>query len=106
MTIRACEAAGFSPRVQHQIDDFATVLALVAAGQGVALVPQLGLIEVPPGVTLTQVPPHRQTGVAVRSGAERHPAIAAFTEALQSAIPTQLTGQNGIQPCQDRHRAA
>ncbi|MFD0347051.1 LysR substrate-binding domain-containing protein [Kitasatospora aburaviensis] len=34
MAVRACESAGFAPRIRHQIDDFATVLALVAAGQG------------------------------------------------------------------------
>ena len=42
MAVRACQAAGFTPRIRHHADDFATVLALVAAGQGVALVPQLG----------------------------------------------------------------
>ncbi len=43
MAVRACQSAGFTPRIRHHADDFATVLALVAAGQGVALVPQLGV---------------------------------------------------------------
>lgn len=34
MAIRACQAAGFTPRIRHRADDFDTVLALVAAGQG------------------------------------------------------------------------
>ncbi|MFC7591422.1 LysR family transcriptional regulator [Nonomuraea antimicrobica] len=34
MAIRACQAAGFEPLVRHHIDDFDTVLALAAAGQG------------------------------------------------------------------------
>src|SRR5580658_1254741 len=50
MAVRACQAAGFTPRIRHHGDDFVTVLALVAAGQGVALVPQLGATGPPSGV--------------------------------------------------------
>ena len=49
MAVRLCQAAGFSPRIRHHADDFATVLALVAAGQGVALVPELALADRPAG---------------------------------------------------------
>ncbi|HEX6686902.1 MAG TPA: LysR family transcriptional regulator [Candidatus Limnocylindrales bacterium] len=41
VTLHVCRAAGFVPRARHHADDFATVLALVAAGQGVSLVPEL-----------------------------------------------------------------
>ncbi|HEY1914906.1 MAG TPA: LysR substrate-binding domain-containing protein [Streptosporangiaceae bacterium] len=90
MTLHACQAAGFTPRVRHRVDDFTTMLALVAAGQGVALVPQLGLDGCPPGVALTRVPLHRRTQVAYRSGAGRHPAVTAVIAALRSAIPPAL----------------
>jgi DNA-binding transcriptional LysR family regulator len=90
MTIRACQAAGFTPRTRHRIDEFATVLALVAAGQGVALVPQLGTMDSPRGVVLTPVPIRRRTKIAIRSGAARHPAVAAITEALRSTVPAEL----------------
>jgi DNA-binding transcriptional LysR family regulator len=98
MTIRACQAAGFTPRARHRVDDFSTTLALVAAGQGVALVPQLGLAAQPapgepPGVRLTRLPLSRRTKVAYRSGADRHPAVAAITTALRSAIPPELTAE-------------
>jgi len=92
MTIHACRAAGFTPHTRHQVDDFTTTLALVAAGQGVALVPQLGLAGPPPGVLLTQVPLHRRTNIAYRSGAGRHPAVTAVTAALRSAVPAELDG--------------
>ena len=49
VAMRICETAGFAPRVRHHADDFVAVLALVAAGQGVALVPQLGAEQPPPG---------------------------------------------------------
>ena len=34
MVVRACQAAGFTPRIRHHAADFATALALVAAGEG------------------------------------------------------------------------
>lgn len=90
MTIRACQAAGFTPRVRHRVDEFDTVLAFVAAGQGVALVPQLAAGTPIPGVTLTRLPLHRRTAIAHRTGATAHPAIAATTEALREAVPPAL----------------
>ncbi len=45
MAIRLCQAAGFTPRIRHYADDFAAVLTLVAAGQGVAVVPELALAD-------------------------------------------------------------
>lgn len=93
MTVRACQAAGFAPRVRHQVDEFATVLALVAAGQGVAFVPQLGIAgHEELGVRLTRLPMARRTRIAFRSGAAAHPAVAAFGAALRAAVPPELAG--------------
>ncbi|MBT2448734.1 LysR family transcriptional regulator [Streptomyces sp. ISL-43] len=91
MTVRACQAAGFTPRIRHQVDEFATVLALVAAGQGVAVVPQLGITgPADPAVALTRLLMERRTKVAFRSGAAAHPAVAAFAAALRAAVPPEL----------------
>ncbi|MFE5863585.1 LysR substrate-binding domain-containing protein [Streptomyces virginiae] len=93
MTVRACQAAGFTPRVRHQVDEFATVLALVAAGQGVAVVPQLGVTgPADPAVRLTRLLMERRTNLAFRSGAGAHPAVAAFGAALRAAVPPDLAG--------------
>lgn len=86
MTLRACEAAGFSPRVRHHADDFVTVLTFVAAGQGVALVPELAATGVPAGVVLTPLPARRRTRLAFRAGAAGHPAVAAFASALGARL--------------------
>jgi DNA-binding transcriptional LysR family regulator len=86
MTVRACEAAGFTPEARHVVDDFPAVLALVAIGGGVALVPELGLTSPGPDVTLTPLPMHRRTMAAHRRGAGANPAIAAFVEAMRAAI--------------------
>ncbi|WP_370409377.1 LysR family transcriptional regulator [Streptomyces fradiae] len=90
VTEQMCRAAGFVPRVRHQVDEFATVLAFVAAGQGVAVVPQLGAVDPPPGVCLTSLPVRRRTRIAFRSGAGPHPAVAALALALRESVPERL----------------
>jgi DNA-binding transcriptional LysR family regulator len=87
MTVRACEAAGFAPEVRHVVDDFPSVLALVAIGGGVALVPELGVTTPAPDVTLTPLPMHRRTQAAFRRGAGGNPAITAFVDAMRAAAP-------------------
>lgn len=85
MAVRLCQAAGFTPRIRHYADDFAAVLTLVAAGQGVALVPELALADCPAGVTLTQLAARRRTLIACRRGAAAHPAVTACAAALRAA---------------------
>jgi DNA-binding transcriptional LysR family regulator len=83
LVLRACQADGFTPRVRHYADDFGTVLALVAAGQGVSLIPRLGLTGAPPGVTLIPLTSRRRSSIACRKGTRHHPAIAAFAAAIR-----------------------
>ncbi|GAA4936571.1 DNA-binding transcriptional LysR family regulator [Nonomuraea thailandensis] len=86
MAVRACQAAGFEPVVRHHIDDFDTVLAFAAAGQGVALVPHLAAAGPPRGVPLTRLPLSRRTLAAYRRGNGGHPAIAAAVTAFRAAV--------------------
>ncbi|MGR4878560.1 LysR substrate-binding domain-containing protein [Streptomyces sp. LARHCF249] len=98
MTERACQAAGFAPRVRHRVDEFATVLALVAAGQGVAVVPQLGVAgPADPAVRLIRLRMRRRTNLAFRSGAGAHPAVAAFGAALRASVPPELAGSRAAE---------
>ena len=85
-TERICQQAGFQPRVRHQIDDFGTVLALVAAGQGAAVIPRLGTAVAPPGVVFTRLPVIRRTHLSHRRGSHDHPAVAAFHRAVAAAV--------------------
>jgi DNA-binding transcriptional LysR family regulator len=85
LAIQTCRTAGFAPRVRHHADDFVTVLALVAAGQGVALVPQLAVGEHPDGVHLIPLTIRRRTHIAYRRGAGDHPAVAAGVAALRES---------------------
>ena len=93
MAVRACQAAGFAPRIRHHADDFVTVLALVAAGQGVALVPQLGAIGPPPDVVLTELPARRRTRIAYRNGTRHHPPVSACIAAIHAAADTHRVGR-------------
>lgn len=90
VTMRICQAAGFTPAVRHHTDDFTAVLALVAAGQGVALVPQLGAAQPSAGVRLLPLPTRRRTRVACRRGAGTHPAVAASVQALRDSANAYL----------------
>jgi DNA-binding transcriptional LysR family regulator len=57
---------------------------LVAAGQGVSLVPELAVDRAPESVRLVPLGTRRRTRIAYRQGAAGHPAIAAFTAAIRA----------------------
>jgi DNA-binding transcriptional LysR family regulator len=105
MTERLCQAAGFTPRVRHRVDDFATVLALVAAGQGVAVVPELALADAPDGVVLTPLAVRRRTLIACRAGSSGHPALAACATALSAATAQYRAWAAGTGPGSPRRPA-
>ena len=90
MALHVCRTAGFTPRARHHADDFATVLALVAADQGVSLVPQLAAAQPPAGVRLIPLPTHRRSRIAYRRGAATHPAITAFVSAIRASTSAFL----------------
>lgn len=48
--IRACHAQGFDPQIAVQNDDYAAILGLVAAGVGVAPIPEMVARNTPPDV--------------------------------------------------------
>ena len=83
---RICQSTGFQPRVRHQTDDFPTALALVAAGQGQALLPRSAAVNAPGGVVLTPLPVMTRISLTHRRGAGNHPATAALREAITRAV--------------------
>jgi DNA-binding transcriptional LysR family regulator len=85
VTVRLCRAAGFSPRARHHADDFTTVLALVAAGQGASIVPAMAVPAGATGVRLEALPTRRRTRIAYRRGAAGHPAVAEFVTAMRQS---------------------
>jgi DNA-binding transcriptional LysR family regulator len=91
VVIHSAHQAGFEPRLAHITNDFAVSYALVAAGAGVGLVPELAGPP-PPGVVVRPVagaPPSRRIYAAVRAGSEARPAVAAMLAALQGVRPLE-----------------
>lgn len=80
---RLCAVAGFEPDVRHHADDLGLVVAMVAQGLGVALVPD----NAPPGdgvrrLPITVTPIRRRTWGVTRPGRERWPATALLLDLL------------------------
>ena len=45
VVLRACDAAGFEPRITFETDDYSAIMGMVASGMGVALIPSLALVS-------------------------------------------------------------
>jgi DNA-binding transcriptional LysR family regulator len=86
--VRSCHVAGFEPRVAFESDDYATVQGLVAAGVGVALIPQLALSPVRPDVVVRSLGPKgpvRKVFAATPRAAAATPAVATMIDVLRES---------------------
>jgi DNA-binding transcriptional LysR family regulator len=86
--VRSCHAAGFEPNVSFESDDYQTVQGLVAAGVGVALIPELALSVVREDIViraLSPSPPVRQVIAAAPTDARLSPATPAMLAILEEA---------------------
>jgi molybdate transport repressor ModE-like protein len=85
ITETMCREAGFEPRVAFEADDTMAAQALVAAGVGVALLPQLALTTVHPGVVARRLAnaPARRIWAARLEGAYASPASDAMLQTLE-----------------------
>lgn len=92
MVQRACGRAGFEPRAVAEATDFSAILALVAAGVGVALVPQLTVAAVPEGVRLVPLvdPVFRHDFVVARRVSAADPGVATLRGLLGAAAARVL----------------
>jgi DNA-binding transcriptional LysR family regulator len=84
--LRDARGVGFEPRLRFEGEDFRAVLALVASGLGIALLPQLAARDVPAGVALrpiagTSLSRHLYTA-RLRTDATR-PVVAALEAAIR-----------------------
>jgi molybdate transport repressor ModE-like protein len=85
ITETVCREAGFEPRVAFEADETMAAQALVAAGVGVVLLPQLALTTLHPGVVAHRLvkPPSRRIWAARLEGAYASPASDAMLQTLQ-----------------------
>ena len=85
--VHTLRSQGHEPRIAHTAGEYATQLALVAAGLGAAVLPRLGRDVVPKGVTVVPAEPalRRHVYAAWRTHATRRNVIGAAVEAFQAA---------------------
>ncbi len=86
--VRSAHAAGFEPNVSFESDDYQTVQGLVAAGVGVALIPELALSVVREDIAIRALsprPPVRKVLAATPASARLVPAAPAMLGALEQA---------------------
>lgn len=99
LTLRSCERAGFIPDIAYESNDYTVMQALVAAGMGVTLIPDLALMLPSPEVALVEVvpdPPVRRVWAATLDAGARSPAAAAMVEML-ATVGAQLAAEAAVE---------
>jgi DNA-binding transcriptional LysR family regulator len=84
--LRDARGVGFQPRLRFEGDDFRAVLALVASGLGIALLPELAARDLPAGVALRPIagsPLSRHLYTARLRTETTRPAVAALEAAIR-----------------------
>jgi DNA-binding transcriptional LysR family regulator len=88
MIDRRCREAGFDPNVAYRINDCQMAQALVAAGEGIALLPRIMLQATNPGVAIRPLagdPPMRRVSAVRLATRYLTPATERFTALLVAA---------------------
>jgi DNA-binding transcriptional LysR family regulator len=83
--ILACQQVGFEPQIGFESDDYQVHQALVSAGMGVSLLPELLLTGRHPGLKVLDIqpsPPVRRVWALARGEGARAPATEAMLEVL------------------------
>jgi molybdate transport repressor ModE-like protein len=91
----ACRRAGFEPQTAFETDDYMTVQGLVAAGVGVAMVPDLGLAASRPDIVVRPVAGEqitRKIDAVALPGSLKQPATGAMIEILCEAAENYRGG--------------
>ena len=100
LTVDCCREAGFEPRIVQEAALIHTIVGLVSAGIGVALVPASANYIQIPGVTfrpLAQRAPRAEIAVATRSD-DHAPILRAFLEStMQLSVPPPIFQRQDFQ---------
>jgi DNA-binding transcriptional LysR family regulator len=91
VVLRACDEAGFEPRISFESEDYSAIMGMVASGMGVALIPSLALVSAREDIAIRPLRgarPVRRVRAAV--AADRPSALAdALIETLRAAGHTR-----------------
>jgi DNA-binding transcriptional LysR family regulator len=83
--LRACQTAGFEPRIAFQLDDYLAIQGFVAAGMGVSFIPDLALVAVRDDIVVRSLgarPPVRRIVATTLAGSFCSPAREAMLGVL------------------------
>ena len=99
----ACQAAGFTPRIRHHVENLTALLALAAAGKGVTLAPaEVGQLAHPQAVFVPLAPPVPLViSVAARRKDDRNPLLQTLLNCCRDTAPVL---HRGPQPTNRRRR--
>jgi DNA-binding transcriptional LysR family regulator len=89
---RACNAAGFEPRVAAETNDHRTLHHLVASGVGLALIPLLSQLDLPASLVARAIrpnPPKRRIYAAFRSDSAADARVRLLVERLDTAAKSR-----------------
>jgi DNA-binding transcriptional LysR family regulator len=89
---RACNAAGFEPRVAAETNDHRSLHHLVASGVGLALVPLLSQLDLPASLVARPIrtnPPKRRIHAAFRTDSSEDPRVRRLLERLETATKSR-----------------
>lgn len=95
LTLRSCEQAGFTPDVAYESNDYTVMLALVAAGMGVTLVPDLAMLIPTPDVPILEIEPEapiRRVWATTLDAGARSSATDAMVDILADVSATIVPG--------------
>jgi DNA-binding transcriptional LysR family regulator len=95
--VTQCSLAGFTPKISFTTDDYVAVQALVAAGLGVATLPDLALRAARhPGIRAAELPGARRHVYALQYGEPPDsPAAIRLIDALGAAAAGRAVGEGG-----------
>jgi DNA-binding transcriptional LysR family regulator len=97
--LRACQSAGFDCRIAFHSDDYLAIQGFVAAGVGLALIPDLGLVTVRDDVvirSLIGMQPYRRISAAMLTDGYRSPAAAAMLDILAEVSSEFQAGRRAL----------
>ena len=86
VVVDACAAQGFAPTFRIEAQDYPSAIALVGAGVGLTVLPQLAAVALPPGVHAVAVvdpAPERRIQVRVRRAVGANPAVQRILQLLE-----------------------
>ena len=106
---RACNAAGFEPRIAAETNDHRALHHLVASGVGLALVPQLSQLDLPASLTARPIlpnPPKRRVHAAYRRGREGDQSVQLVLELLAAPAAGRRPGLTLVHAAPEISRSA